>query len=358
MTSLRLVTLLLLLLWTLPSLGVERLYHAEVEVADQGAQARAEGMARAMREVLVKVSGSARASRDEALRPGLQGASRYAQRYQYRTEAIAEDEQRLDGQGRLQTTRLLMEVEFEPRGIDALLRNHGYSVWGATRPEVLVWIGVEQGGQRLLVGANDAGLVRQVLAQTARQRGLPLRLPLLDHQDQAEVQAADIWGGFWGDIQQASLRYAPQAILIGRLAPDVGGQWEIDWVLLHDEEQHRWQMRSDDLHQLIASGVHESTDWLAARFAKFAHHSDGELYLWVDDVVDFAAYRRVMDYLSGINGVQHILLDSTDNDRLQLRLQVDGGREVLMRTIALGRTLERVEQELNVDSVMRYRLRH
>lgn len=322
----------------------DRLYQAEVEVLDQSAQARADGMAEAMGRVLVKVSGAGRILEDRNMHASLQGASRYVQRFQYRTDPIPLEQQQPNLEGRLQTSRLMLDVSFEPRGIDQLLRQHGYAVWGQVRPEVLVWMGVEQEGSRLLVGADDAGLVRQVLERSARQRALPIRLPLLDLEDRRQVQLADLWGGFYDEIQQASQRYQTQATLIGRLQPLSARQWEVQWTLLQGGESRRWQMSSEDVSALIAYGVEESADWLANRFAKFAQDSEGELGLLVEGVADLLAYRRLLDHLSGISGVQAVRVETLDGDSVRLRLRVDGGRDALMRTIALGQRLERIEQ--------------
>jgi uncharacterized protein len=339
----RYLSVFALLMLSLPTAVMavgDQLYQAAVEVANQDGQARSEGMSRAMREVLLKVSGSERVLQDNALQAALQDASRYTQRYQYSTVPIPEDEQRLDSAGRLPTTRLMLEVEFEARRIDALLAEHGYGVWGRVRPATLVWMGVEQNGKRILVGADDAGLVRQVLDRTARQRALPVMLPKLDSEDHARVQTADLWGGFYDDIQRASARYHAQAILVGRLYPISSQQWEVQWTLLQGDEMHRWQLRSADASTLIASGVEESAEWLSSRFAGSAQEASGDLRLHVEGVENLHSYRRLMDHLAGLNGVQSIRLESLQEDTINISMSVDSGRDALIRNIALGRLLE------------------
>ena len=341
------------LLGLLPAgaMGVtEQLYQARVEVADQDERARAEGMVRAMRMVLLKVSGSERFMTDPAMQQALQQATRYAQRYQYHSEMLPQDEAE-----RSPSSRLLLEVEFEPQRINALLREHGYAVWGRVRPETLIWMGVEDRGNRVLVGADDRGLVRRVLDETARERGLPVQLPLLDLADQTQVQSADLWGGFYADIEQASARYHAQAILIGRLYPVSQQLWEARWILLQDGDRHQWQLRSDDVAVLIANGVKETTEWLASRFAKLASEGEGTLQLMVNGVADLRAYRRLMDYLTGISGVQAVQPKILQDDIVVLQLAVEGGREALMRTIALDHLLELDTQSETYD--IHYRLR-
>lgn len=355
MKALKPSILLLLLIFFLPAMALADLYQAEVEVVDQAAQSRAEGMSRAMGQVLLKVSGSARVLEDAALQAALSSASRHVQRYQYRNEAIPPEQQRLDDRGELQTSRLLLEVRFESRAIDTLLRDQGYAIWGRVRPSTLVWMAVEDGGKRTLVGADDVGLVRQILARTAAERALPLVFPMLDLEDKALVQVADVWGNFHDAIVQASERYNAQAILIGRLYPLSASQWEVRWTLLQGADEERWQWRSDDIEALVAGGIGESAEWLASRYAKFAHDSEGLLRLHVSGVDDLHAYRRVSKHLSEISGVRGLTLERLASDVLTLNLELEGGREALMRTIALGRVLELDVQDGSRD--IYYRLR-
>ena len=356
MKGLNAVLLLLLLSPVLVLAQAVELYQAEVEVADQGVAARSKGMSQAMGQVLLKVSGTNQVLLDGGLQSAMQQASRYAQRYQYRSETIQSGMPQQDASGQPKNSRLMMQVEFDPRGINALLRQQGHAVWGHVRPMTLVWMAVEDRGTRTLVGADDAGLVRQLLQQNAQQRALPLQLPLLDLEDQSQVRVADIWGSFHHDVLRASARYHAQAVLIGRLYPLSRQQWEVRWTLLHDGEHVSWELRSDDVSVLIASGVDQSGEWLASRFAKFVQDSDGALILHVAGVADLRAYRRLIDYLSRTSGVRSITLDTLHEDTIRLLLAVDGGREAMMRTIALGGVLEKVAE---MDSQeLHYRLRH
>lgn len=337
------MTTVLVLLLLLPGVVLAQtpeLYQAEVEVSNQTDAMRNEGMAEAMRKVLLMVSGSRQVLEDEAMAGRLQQASRYVQRYQYRSEVIPPESQRLDDAGQLLSSRLLMQVQFEPQGINNLLREHGHPVWGKVRPVTLIWMAVEEGGRRMLVGANDNGMVRQLIEDSARARALPVHLPLLDLEDQSRVQIADIWGNFHDDILQASARYNAQAVLIGRLYPLSRQQWEVRWTLLQDGEQQDWTLRSEEVATLVTSGVDQSTELLASRYAKYAQDSEGELYLHVEGVGDLRAYRQLVDHLSRTSGVRGLTLDSLNGDSIGLRLVVEGGREAMMRTIALGGVLE------------------
>lgn len=314
------------------------LYRAEVEVPDQGSEARAEGMGQAMLDVLRKVAGSDRVAGNEALQAATGDAPRHVQQYGYRREALPE----VAGE---QAERLIMSVRFDARGIDTLLRENGFTVWGATRPETLVWLVVEENGRRVLVGNNDGGAVRGYLAQAAERRALPLRLPLLDLQDRARIQPADIWGEFLEPVEEASARYAPQAILLGRLRPAGAGRWQVSWTLTYQGEVQRWQ-QTGDVQAVIDEGVGHTAELLMEQFTSgFVIGSDSML-LEVEGIDGLEAFRRVVDYLSALQGVTSVQAVRIKHRSVGIRVQADGGGLAVQRLIALGDVLEPIAQRV------------
>ncbi|HEY9148784.1 MAG TPA: DUF2066 domain-containing protein [Gammaproteobacteria bacterium] len=305
-----------------------RLYQAEVKVSDKGAKERARGMQEAMTEVLVKVSGTRRVSEHGELGVAMSSAARYVQQYSYRNEQIG---------GREMT---LLSVRFDTNGINELLRRHGFTIWGSARPSTLLWLGVEQGGRRQLVGANDGGAVRAYVEQGAARRGLPLKLPLLDLSDQSRVRPADVWGEFIDTIEEASARYAPHALLIGRLYQAGSNRWGARWTLNYQGETVRWQERSGNMDELIAAGIDRTAEHLLERFSSTLVGGSGNMLLEVQGVSSLKQYRQVADYLSGVHGVKAVRAEQVTHDAARFSLQTEGGSEAVLQLIGLGDVLE------------------
>jgi uncharacterized protein len=333
---------LLILIWSAPLVAADSLglYQNEVVVTDQGEQARADGMQQAMGEVLLKVTGTAQVFEDEWLLTAMSTAGQFVQQYRYRSEAIPQEEQQPDENGQVLRERLYLSVRFDANSIDDLLRQHGYTIWGETRPVTLVWLGVEQEGNRVLVGANDTGLVRELIDKEAARRALPVKLPLLDLTDQSALSMADIWGDFLDSIQSASLRYHPQAILVGRLYPVIGGQWGVRWTLLYQGETFRWLQQSSEVAPLIAEGIGNTAEHLVQRFAESFVTGSDEILLEISGVQGLSAYGRVMDYLAGLPGVKEVKVNKMMPTALSIRIRTGGGSDAVLQTIALGDVLE------------------
>ncbi len=334
-----------LFIWGLPAQAAQLngLYEAEVELADQGLDTRATAMGEAMAAVLLKVSGSAAVLDEPVIKSAMEDAARYVQQFRYRSEAIpAEKREKLRGGERAAEERLLLWVGFDSASIDSLLRRFGFNVWSAARPGTLVWLAVEEGSRRVLVGANDRGLVRDVLESEAQRRAIPLRLPLLDLTDQSKVRAVDVWGGFVDNIEAASLRYETQAILIGKLY-SLGKEWEARWTLRYQGDQYEWLQRARDISTVIASGVGGTSDYLSKRFAASSYLGQDQLALRIEGVANMNDFRRINDYLLSLHGVSVVTLRKTDATSSSFLVEVEGGRETVLQAIAMGDMLVEVE---------------
>ncbi len=350
------LTSLLLLLPAVDILAVELhgLYEAEVPVADQSLAARRDATARALSRVLVKVSGYGEAGRAEAL-DAAQVAG-YVQQYRYRQVPPGKA-------GEPEKPELALWVKFDARGVDDFLRGQGIPVWGAARPLTLIWLAVEQGGSRELVGANDGGAAREVLADTGERRGLPVRLPLLDLTDQSRVRPADIWGDFHQPIVEVSQRYNPQAVLVGRLYPLRGSRWAVRWSLYQGDRAFRWSGEGESTRSLLALGVEGAADRLSRALVSSPEliPGDGRLELDVTGIADLAGFQRTLGYLSELNVIANIEIARVDAETVRFSLQVDGGTSRLVKTLALGDTLTstavpELEQEQGSRRALLYRL--
>jgi hypothetical protein len=211
-----------------------------------------------------------------------------------------------------------MSVAFDKSRIDQLLQTAGLPQWSAARPLTMVWLAVEQGNQRILVGAGDRGLVKELLTKAAQRRGLPLRLPLLDATDQARVQAGDAWSDFHDSIIQASLRYEAQAVLVGRLGQS-GGRWQVRWTLYQGGASQRWNQTSDKVEAEVTGG--------------------NEVHWVVKDVHDMRSHRRVMDYLASLSGVASVQPEQVNSDSVRLRITSSSGAAALQQQLAFDNRL-------------------
>jgi len=278
--------------------------------------------------------------RDARAQPLLQQAPRFVQSYRYRETPEG----------------LVLEVQFDARAVRRALIEQGLPLWGRTRPLTLVWLVVQEGGERRLLGEDSAHPALAAIRATARERALPLAFPLLDLEDQMALGVTDVWAGFVDRIARASQRYAPEAVLVGRLYRDLAGsEWVGRWQLLEEGEViDRWQVRGD-LDWVAGEGVERAADDLAARYAQRPGES-AVVRLWVMGVAALGDYARVGRYLAGLSMVEGVAPAVVEGGRLGLDVRLRGDLKGLTRAIALGSVLVPAPEAAPAPGEPAYRL--
>lgn len=281
----------------------------------------------AMAKLLIRVTGDRAAPFDPALQPLTAAPSEYLSSYG------------LDRQGRAL-------VGFSRARVEQALTSLGLPVWGAERPLTLLWVAIDDGtGGRALLGADEAadrgpevtpamtallGAVRAELAAVADERGLPIVLPLLDLEDMGAVTFTDVWGGFDDRVVAASQRYRADAVLIGRVRPDLAGT-TVEWLFVSGSERLG----------LPGAGIRDGLDAAADRYAAALRTVGGIglTAITVRNVTTAADYGRVIAYLERQSALQAVDVESYGNGTLALRVAARGDPQVLERVLALGGVL-------------------
>lgn len=333
----RLLSPLLFWLLFIPVAGAEQvnaLYEAEVPVSGQGDGERRQALVQALETVFVKVTGYGEAATDPAIAGALEDPDRFVQQYRYRK---AEPVILADGTTVPAASDLVFWARFDPSAIERLLRENALPIWGAARPATLVWLAVEQNGDRSLISANDLSPVRIAIEKQAQQRAIPVRLPLMDLQDQTRIQVADVWGEFRELISTASERYQTQAVLVGRLREDSAGSWQANWALYLDRDAQRWESVGSDLGKVVAAGVDGAANALSLRYAQFATQAGlSHFTVRVWDVSRMEDYVRARQYLEGVSGVESVQPLEVVDRMVSFRLGLKGTSYSVVQAIELG----------------------
>lgn len=323
---------------------MEGLFQAEVEVAGRESAARDAGLQEALREVLVRVSGSSNSLSEPAVRSLLKQPGRFVQQFRYRKEA---------GESPDASDRLLLWVQFDGVALEKEIRRSGLPFWGRERPDILVWLAIDDQGRRFLVSEHTEHAAAGFVRRAAVRRGLPMTLPLLDLEDQRAVQFTEVWGGFTGALEEASERYRPRVILVGTLGRSrMDAEWRTRWTLLADGGSQNWTAHAQNLDLAVSRGVHEAAEWLSLQYAVVT--SDVRTRpLVVEGIQGLQDYARVHDYLAGLTSVDRVQVVRVSDQEVEFHLQLSAEERNLLQIITLGKVLESVQD----PSFWRFRIR-
>jgi len=308
------------------------LYRVEVLVASQSPGERERAARDALRELVVRVSGD----RSAAEQPGIKEALSRAQDFVYEFN-YASSPETLTRDGReLPASRLVLK--FSPVEIERLLRRAELAFWPARRPLVLIWL-VARDQEQGLHRVTDPELQAQ-LRRRAEARGLPLILPLEDLEDRLALSPRQVWAWDEESVRQASERYAPDAILIGRYSPTSGGGLRSDWQLYHSLGNPSFDLRAQEPEQLMGAAIDRVADHFAERYAIVPREEGpGDIVMQVSGVHSFGDYKSVERYLEDLPMVRRLEFVSLDKERLMFRLVTEGELTGLISALERDRQL-------------------
>jgi len=232
----------------------------------------------------------------------------------------------------------LLTVSFQKAALDKLMKQFDVPVWGSNRPDILMWLAVEDGNKRYLV-SSDSQKLATALKQTATETGLAITLPLLDLQDQKTVKFNDVWAGFSDNILQASRRYSSTQVFYGSLLKSSQNGWRLKWALSNATGNHTGLDRADNLNGVIQLAFLQVAEILADSYAPRGETNESLVTLEVSGVENLTTFVEVTDYLSSLDKVKRVNWQQLSGDKLVLELAVSGDVMVLKNIIALNNVL-------------------
>lgn len=328
---------------------LENLYQSHIAVTSQSSEERDQLMPTVLRQVLLKVVGDRSVLKKADLTALLAQSSSLMQQYQYhRLYDISDDLTEPD--------RLAMLLAFKEAELNSALAELHLPIWSKSRPDILVWIALDDGQNRQVLSAEslDTTIPDNIIG-TADTRGITVLLPLMDLQDQSQVRFTDIWGDFTSTIQQASQRYGVVIPVMAKASLNSNNS-TIDWHAIINDDSEQWQTKGT-IDIAVQEGIEELADRLSRRFSQVLtdNQSGQTLALQISNVRDYGDYTRVMDYLSQLQSVNDVKMASLNNGLLDVTMSLQGDVSVFNQTLAIERVLAE-ENGYSSPDVIRYRL--
>ena len=236
---LRPALLLILLAFACVTGAQPTFFSARQVVGDRSQAALASAASKALWQVFIKVSGDEQVAALPLVQEAIDNARNMMSLYSYEERDRALD----------------LLIEFDEGVVKNVLRDAGATYWSESRPPVLVWLVVDEPSlRRFATASQDSDLVSG-LAEGFRERGIIMRAPLLDLEDSAALSPEMVWQKVTPRIQEASVRYGTQHILVGRYVKLTSGLQLTDWLYISGTEQRQIQDQSDELEPLLTEAV-------------------------------------------------------------------------------------------------------
>jgi len=293
--------------WATPAQAevIDWLYDVEVPAKSQSATDQRAAARSALREMLMRMTGLRNLPMSPPVVQALNSPESYYVKYRF---IRAQDglEQRL-------------QVSFEPKAIQELVSEAALPIWSADRPRVLAWLAIREDGRiRVLDSASDHP-VAESLRQRSRQRGVMLRLPLLDLEDRELISPPAVWDGFAYSLHAASRRYDADVVLVGRAEPVADGRWQTHWEFWLDDAPREFSYTDPDVEAGAAAAMDEIADELMQRFAVFGLDAT-PIEIAVRGAASVQHYAALMRHLSSLEYIDRVQLTGAERETLTLRV--------------------------------------
>lgn len=284
---------------------VSGLYQVREPVEGQGGEARAQATSKALDTLVLRLTGDPKAAQSPAL------------------AALRKDPQQIINQvGSEAGPPETLLVEFDPGSTERALRQAGLALWGNNRPSILGWWLNDTAEGSNLVG--DGQSTATPLRRAAQHRGLPLRLPLGDLQEQLVANAKQLEGSDPAPLREASERYGADALLAVH-AQEADGKWQGKWQLWLGDQREQGNSEGADQAALADAVMLAVSTRLAPRYVTRPGASS-ELQLQVQgmNLQHYAELSRVLEpYAPRLRQAEGSTLTySVTGNREQLRAQL------------------------------------
>ncbi len=335
---------------------VEDLYQGTVLVESRNNEReRLTAFTDVFRQVLIKVTGNTAVLTLPEVRRALNNADDYVDTWSYRS--ISDSVQSLPapantvraGDAAQSAQRVELSVTFFEPEVLSLLEAANIPLWPGNRPYTLVWlVAQDELGARQLVGASSNGFTEiiSVLESEARDRGLPLRLPILDFEDMRAVSANDVWDMDTEKLLQASQRYQSESVLVIRLFRTLSGEVLGKSNYLFRDQIFELETFEQTQQSFIRQSVSLATDEISAYYAVLLSGTDSNIQvsLTVEGIKSAEDYAALLAYVANLTDVNDYQVAAVENQTIMLRLSTGGQIRQLVETIALSRTLEPLDE--------------
>lgn len=316
---------------------VDDLYSIELPVADQTTTQRLQVFRQAFEEVLIKVSGDKRiVSRDDLARP-LKNSARYVLQYRYLNRRDQDAESFDAGQ-------LYLRVQFNQDVLEKLLRQFQIPIWGKERPSTLMLVSVDVNKKVSVVSGDTTPDFLEVFDRSATRKGIPVLFPLLDLEDRMLMGVEDIIEINENSIQALTDRYAPDAVLVGKVSGRIGQGWSGEWQARVGNRLVNWTFKASTRDDLINQAMSNLAQNLASEYAlRGSNLFQDTVLLRIMNVDNLTQYNQVLKYLVSLNAVESARAILFASEQVTYQLDLRNSIQDLQQLINLGDVLEPLE---------------
>lgn len=309
------------------------LYSVERPVADQSTAERDRVAQEGLLAILTRITGLVSVPRTDAVRAALAAPSRYYNEFNFFER---EDES-------------MLRVTFQKTAVLDLVRASDLPVWWTSRPTVLAWIAVEDNGRRMIIGARSEHPLRTALEARAQERGIELRFPYMDVDDELTISPGEVWGDVAASVESASSRYDSDMTMTCRLQSRLslaGRSLAGDCRYWFDGQPIVQDFASDQFVEVAKTTIDGFVDRMVGKYGVLAR----DLKRWelrIKGLASVQDYAALMRYVGQLDFVDRVTVIQLANEHMVMSFDTRAEAEQFLMLLTNQGML--VIDDFNVD---------
>lgn len=312
---------------------VTELYESQVKVSDRSEEALQQGLKTALKNVLVKLTGSKTYLNDDnSVETLIDGAESFVEQYSLTSAKNNEN--------------LKLNVKFDQVNLMSELLTLEVPIWEKERPDTYVGVIVVDEEKRIVAPFNESTNF-EFLSFTAKQRGLPIIYPKSYDRDLLRTIEIDGTLGpsdhLRGVAELIASKYQLASILLAHIRKINFDIWQINWFLRVDDKSFSGTFVDGFLPLSLSELLDQAVDKIAVNLVRSPMDDLKEnVKVLVDKVVDLDDYMGLIEFLEKLDVVEKVVVNSIDETQVMLTVTARRGEKNLKQSIEFGNYIRKV----------------
>lgn len=314
---------------------VQEIYTSHTPVSSQSQAVLQEAQEAALVQVLQRVTLQADVSMAKDALLSEVPVGHYIQSYNYEQNSSSPD------------MPWFLVVNFNGKKINQLLLDMQVPIIGDNRPVLLALISVDDaGGNQVLIGQQSLQGDYQFLSQAASSWGVPLIFPANDLSDLQNFQLEDIAAFDTQRLENGAKRYKVNGMLVGQINNLANGSYLSKWKMVVGDNVFQWQLSNESVTEMLQLSLSN----VVKNYANlFSITSDDEQVIEIEvyGVHSLSQVKFLADYLSGVDSVARVVLQTVEPNEVVLAVSTIGGVQVFVDSLAADAKLKLVDSDFS-----------
>ena len=302
---------------------VHTLYEITLPVVSQLEQDRIQIIPQAFKQVLVKVTGNSAILKDPRVQSTAKQANQYIEAFSYQSVPSKKP------------FPYLVTIIFDSDEVDHFLQTVGVPVWGENRPLTLIWLSVSSAKFSEIVENDSTAEIYGLFQQAALRYGLPILFPIMDMTDLNQVSVQDIAAMSQPILLHASIRYMPDAILIGQVTQGIGTV-QSKWKLIQNDIEQEWSITESTDQNMVNTLFSNLSEALSRRYVASQSNEIVTVELEVTGIQAGRDLRHLVEWIKHLSGINDVEIQQVSQREVSLQFVWRHSLENLLQNLALN----------------------